>query len=157
MQLVRICDRLQRSFFTELWPRAFNGRPAGKLTPRQIGHVMAIRHVVPCNINEIMARTQLSSAAASLLIDKLEKVGVLRRRTHNGDKRNIIVEFTEEFQSEIDAANEFYMDFFREVTRDFGESDRRIIEYSSELLCQAMESVSLERTEAWQRFLERHQ
>ena len=52
-----------------------------KLIPRQqFLHLMMVRHSLPCKLAKIMQVTGMTSAGASIFVDKMVKRGALERR-----------------------------------------------------------------------------
>ena len=50
---------------------------AGKISFKQLDYLMLIRLAMPCNLQQVMTLTGLSSSAASLFVDKMTKQGVI--------------------------------------------------------------------------------
>ncbi|MBP5182742.1 MAG: MarR family transcriptional regulator, partial [Lentisphaeria bacterium] len=58
---------------------------------QQYAHLMMIRFALPCNLSRIMEITGLTSAGASLFVNKLVQKGVLIRMEDPKDRRNVII------------------------------------------------------------------
>ena len=78
----------------------------GKISFKQLDYLMLIRLAMPCNLQQVMTLTGLSSSAASLFVDKMTKQGVILREQDPRDRRNIMIRPGEklmELLNEIDA------------------------------------------------------
>ena len=61
-----------------------------KVSFKQLDYLMMIRLAMPCNLQQVMTLTGLSSSAASLFIDKMTTLGVVIREQDPKDRRNIL-------------------------------------------------------------------
>ena len=94
-----------------------------KLIPRQqFLHLMMVRHSLPCNLAKIMQITGMTSAGASIFVDKMVKRGALERREDPNDRRNIIICFTpraEKITERIDdRLNQYILQFFADCSEE---------------------------------------
>ena len=90
-RMVRLLDYKRRSYFAKKCPRF-----AVRISSVQFNHLMLMRSVLPCNLSRVMAVTGLTSAGASLFVEKLVTVGVLKREVDPRDRRNVIISATPE-------------------------------------------------------------
>ena len=129
-RMVRLLDLKRRTYLAQ-------NRPvfAGKISPAQFNHLMLLRFVLPCNLAKIMAVTNLTSAGASLFVDKLVQSGVLTRRTDPDDRRNVIIAAspqTQEIFQQVDSGlNELIDSYFDDCTPE--ELD--VIERAGKIIC----------------------
>ena len=112
-----------------------------KLIPRQqFLHLMMVRHSLPCNLAKIMQITGMTSAGASIFVDKMVKRGALERREDPGDRRNIIISFTPraaKITERIDdRLNQFIVQFFA----DCDEKELATLEAASRIVCRVLDS-----------------
>ena len=84
-KMVRMLELKRRQFFESDW------KNCSRIIPRaQFNHLMLVRFSMPCNLGTIMGITGLTSAGASLFVDKLVNAGVLKREEDPDDRRNIV-------------------------------------------------------------------
>ena len=112
-----------------------------KLIPRQqFLHLMMVRHSLPCNLAKIMQITGMTSAGASIFVDKMVKRGALERREDPNDRRNIIICFTpraEKITERIDdRLNQYILQFFA----DCSEEELAMLEGASRIVCRVLDS-----------------
>ena len=110
------------------------------MIPRaQFNHLMLVRFSMPCNLGTIMRITGLTSAGASLFVDKLVHEGILIRQDDPADRRNIIISVSEDgrhFLNEIDERlNDFICAYFAECSNE----DLKIIESATKIVCSKLE------------------
>ena len=65
-RMVRLLDLKRRSYFVKNCPKF----PV-RITTVQFNHLMLLRFALPCNLSRVMAVTGLTSAGASLFVEKL--------------------------------------------------------------------------------------
>ena len=92
-RMVRLLDLKRRSYFAKKCPKF-----AVRVSSVQFNHLMLLRAVLPCNLSRVMAVTGLTSAGASLFVEKLVTSGVLTREVDPRDRRNVIISATPETQ-----------------------------------------------------------
>ena len=86
-KMCRLLEFKRRQFFEDDW------KNCARTIPRaQFNHLMLVRFSMPCNLGTIMRITGLTSAGASLFVDKLVNSGVLMRQEDPDDRRNAILE-----------------------------------------------------------------
>ena len=112
-----------------------------KLIPRQqFLHLMMVRHSLPCNLAKIMQITGMTSAGASIFVDKMVKQGAFERHEDADDRRNIIISFTpraEKITARIDdRLNQYIFQFFA----DCNESELANLEEASRLVCRVLDA-----------------
>jgi MarR family 2-MHQ and catechol resistance regulon transcriptional repressor len=67
----------------------------GVLTPRQFGVLEALHHLGPMRQGEISAKLLTSGGNVTLVVDNLEKSGLVRRERSAEDRRVVMVSLTE--------------------------------------------------------------
>ena len=125
-RMVRLLDLKRRAYFAKKSPK-FGVR----ISSVQFNHLMLLRAVLPCNLSRVMTVTGLTSAGASLFVEKLVASGVLNREVDPRDRRNVIISATPETR-----------DIFRKVDQGLNE----LIEgYFTQCRCTPEELEILER------------
>ena len=112
-----------------------------KLIPRQqFLHLMMVRHSMPCNLSKIMQITGMTSSGASIFVDKMVKLGALKRHESSDDRRNIVVSFTPRAQTITDRIddrlNQYIMRFFSGCS----EEELLMLEAASRLVCRVLDA-----------------
>lgn len=134
-KMCRMLEMKRRNFLENDWHHY------SKLIPRQqFIHLMQVRHSLPCNLSKIMQVTGMTSAGASIFVDKMVKKGILERQEDPNDRRNIIINFTEraaKTTEELDnRLNRYIFKFFA----DCSEEDIANLEEASRLVCRVLDS-----------------
>lgn len=134
-KMCRMLELKRRQFFEGDW------KNCSRIIPRaQFNHLMLVRFSMPCNLGSIMAITGLTSAGASLFVDKLVSAGVLKREEDPNDRRNIVISVTEQgqqFLREIDdRLDDFIYGYFAECTED----ELKTIDGAMRIVCSKLEA-----------------
>lgn len=112
-----------------------------RLIPRQqFLHLMMVRHSLPCNLAKIMQITGMTSAGASIFVDKMVKRGAFERHEDENDRRNIIISFTpraEKITERIDdRLNRYIFQFFA----DCSDEELFNLEEAARLVCRVLDA-----------------
>ena len=112
-----------------------------KLIPRQqFLHLMNVRHSLPCNLAKIMQVTGMTSAGASIFVDKMVKQGAFERHEDGNDRRNIIISFTPRAQQITeridDRLNRYIFQYFADCTPE----ELEMLEEASRLVCRVLDA-----------------
>lgn len=136
--LKKMCRSLEvrrRDFLESAWRDLY----ADELPQQQFIHLMMLRFSLPCNLNRVMAVTGLSSAGASILVNKLVLFGLLERHDDPADRRNVIIRFSpkgEEMCRDVeDRLNRFIYGFFQRRP----EAELAAIEQASRIICRVLD------------------
>lgn len=116
-KMVRLLERKHRAFLEQDWKEH-----AYEIQRSQFNQLMIVRFAMPCNLSRIMAVTGLTSAGASLFVDKLVQSGYLIRTDDPNDRRNVRISLSEKgakFIGEVvDRFNAFIEGYLRTCTRE---------------------------------------
>ena len=116
-KMVRLLERKHREFLEQDWKEH-----AYEIQRSQFNQLMIVRFATPCNLGRIMAVTGLTSAGASLFVDKLVQSGYLIRTDDPNDRRNVRISLSEKgskFIGEVvDRFNAFINGYLRTRTRE---------------------------------------
>ena len=134
-RMCRILEIKRKRFIENDWQHY------ARLIPRQqFLHLMMVRHSLPCNLAKIMQITGMTSAGASIFVDKMVKQGALERIEDPNDRRNVIVTFTpraEKITARIDdRLNQYIFHFFADCTHEELET----LEAASRLVCRVLDA-----------------
>ena len=129
-RMVRLLDLKRRTYLAQ-------NRPvfAAKISPAQFNHLMLLRFVLPCNLARIMAVTNLTSAGASLFVDKLVQSGVLTRRTDPGDRRNVIIGASPQTQQIFQQVDKGLNELIDSYFDDYTPEELETIERAGRIIC----------------------
>ena len=134
-KMVRMLELKRRQFFESDW------KNCSRLIPRaQFNHLMLVRFSMPCNLGTIMGITGLTSAGASLFVDKLVNAGVLRREEDPNDRRNIVISVTEEGQQFLKEIDDRLDDFIYEYFAECSDEELKIIDSAMRIVCSKLDS-----------------
>ena len=116
-KMVRLLERKHRAFLEQDWKEH-----AYEIQRSQFNQLMIVRFAMPCNLSRIMAVTGLTSAGASLFVDKLVQSGYLIRTDDPNDRRNVRISLSDKgakFISEVvDRFNAFIEGYLKTRTRE---------------------------------------
>jgi DNA-binding MarR family transcriptional regulator len=134
-KMCRMLEMKRKRFIENDWQHY------SKLIPRQqFLHLMMVRHSLPCNLAKIMQITGMTSAGASIFVDKMVKQGAFERREDANDRRNITICFTpraEKIAARIDdRLNQYIFQFFADCSTEELES----LEQASRLVCRVLDA-----------------
>jgi DNA-binding MarR family transcriptional regulator len=81
----------------------FNGMVADRLGVAQsdLQCLYALGHHGPATVSELAARVNLTSGAASRMVDRLEAAGHVRRTQDPADRRRVVIEASEQTLDEV--------------------------------------------------------
>ena len=134
-RMCRLLEIKRRQFLDDAWKRHY----AKFVTQQQFVHLMAVRFSLPCNLAKIMKITGLTSAGASIFVDKMVKGGVFLRIDNPDDRRNVIINFTPKIKEAIsnldNRLNRFVYSFFAGCS----EKELLDLENSCRLVCEILE------------------
>lgn len=115
---------------------------AEKISFKQLDYLMLIRLAMPCNLQQVMTLTGLSSSAASLFVDKMTRQGVVLREQDPRDRRNILIRPGEKLMALL---NEIDWELERIIVkelRDCSPEQIEALEKSCELICDKLEAIN---------------
>ena len=134
-KMVRQLELKRRQFFEDDW------KNCSRMIPRaQFNHLMLVRFSMPCNLGTIMGITGLTSAGASLFVDKLVNTGVLKREEDPNDRRNIIISVTEQGQQFLREIDDRLDDFISAYFAECSEEELKVIDASMRIVCSKLDS-----------------
>ena len=134
-KMVRLLEFKRRQFFEDDW------KNCSRMIPRaQFNHLMLVRFSMPCNLGTIMGITGLTSAGASLFVDKLVNAGVLRREEDPNDRRNIVISVTEAGQQFLKEIDDRLDDFIYEYFAECSDEELKIIDSAMRIVCSKLDS-----------------
>ena len=116
-KVCRILELKRRNFLIRDWKQYEEILPQS-----QFARLMLIRFALPCNLSRVMELTGLTSAGASLFVDKLVNRGILCRIDDPEDRRNIHISATPAGKKLLlsveQRLDEYILDYFKSCTQD---------------------------------------
>jgi len=138
-KMCRMLEMTRRRFLENDW------RHYAKLLPQQqFIHLMMVRHSLPCNLARIMKVTGLTSAGASIFVDKMVKMGILVREEDPSDRRSIVIRFTPRAQEKIDHLDDRLNSYIFHLFDNATEEELEGLEAASRLVCRVLDSLEEE-------------
>ena len=138
-KMCRMLEMTRRRFLEEDW------RHYSRLMPQQqFIHLMMVRHSLPCNLARIMRVTGMTSAGASIFVDKMVKNGVFERHEDSADRRSIIIRFTARAQEGVDRLDDRLNRYIMKFFNDCAEEDLETLESARRLVCRVLDSCDME-------------
>ena len=141
-RMYRLIDYQRRLCMCDVCSRYSKDKELGKITFKQLDYLMLIRMAMPCNLQQVMTLTGLSSSAASLFIDKMTRSGIVVREQDPRDRRNILIRPTGRI---LDLLNEIDLELDRIIAnglRGCTEEQINALEASCRLVCRKLESFN---------------
>ena len=133
-KMCRMLELKRRQFFESDW------KNCSRTIPRaQFNHLMLVRFSMPCNLGMIMGITGLTSAGASLFVDKLVNAGVLKREEDPDDRRNIVISVTEQGQQFLKEIDDRLDDFIYRYFAECSEEELKCIDGSMRIVCSKLD------------------
>jgi DNA-binding MarR family transcriptional regulator len=134
-KMCRMLEMKRKRFIENDWQHY------AKLIPRQqFLHLMMVRHSLPCNLAKIMQVTGMTSAGASIFVDKMVKLGALERYEDSNDRRNIIISVTEQGQQFLREIDDRLDDFISGYFAECSEEELKVIDASMRIVCSKLDS-----------------
>lgn len=115
--LLRSYDDLQRHVADELH--------LGRNDVAALEHLIGRPEVGPAGLASLLG---ITTASATVLVDRLESAGHVERRRHPRDRRRKQLVVTEHAQDEVFAALKPVFEMHREIDDDYNEEERAVIE-----------------------------
>ena len=134
-KMCRMLEVRRRAVLDAAWRECY----ADELPQQQFIHLMMLRFSLPCNLARVMEVTGLSSAGASILVNKLVKFGCLVRHDDPKDRRNVIIKFTRKGSEMCSAVEDMLNRYIFSYFDNCGEKELQEIEDASRTICRALD------------------
>lgn len=134
-RMCRILEIKRKRFIENDWQHY------AKLIPRQqFLHLMNVRHSLPCNLAKIMQVTGMTSAGASIFVDKMVRQGAFERHEDGNDRRNIIISFTPRAQQITERIDDRLNRYIFQYFADCSDVELEMLEQASRLVCRVLDA-----------------
>lgn len=136
-KMCRMLEMKRHEFLCAAWRETCSE----KIPQQQFIHLMMIRLSLPCNLARIMEVTGLTSAGASIFVNKLVKFELLARRDDPSDRRNVIVALTPRGAEMCRAVEEGLDNYICGFFKNSSESELANIEKASRAICRTLDDL----------------
>lgn len=133
-KMVRLLERKHRAFLEQDWKEH-----AYEIQRSQFNQLMIVRFAMPCNLSRIMAVTGLTSAGASLFVDKLVQSGFLIRTDDPNDRRNVRISLSEKGAKFIGEVVERFNVFITGYLRTRTSEDLAILSKAMDIINETLD------------------
>ena len=134
-KMCRMLEVKRRAVLDAAWREWY----ADEIPQQQFTHLMMLRFSLPCNLARIMEVTGLSSAGASILVNKLVKFGYLTRYDDPDDRRNVIINFTRKGSGMCNTVEDKLNRYIFSYFDNCGETELQEIENVSRTICRVLD------------------
>ena len=133
-KMVRLLERKHRAFLEQDWKEH-----AYEIQRSQFNQLMTVRFAMPCNLGRIMAVTGLTSAGASLFVDKLVQSGYLLRTDDPNDRRNVRISLSEKGAKFIGEVVDRFNAFINGYLRTRTEAELAVITQAMKIINETLD------------------
>lgn len=109
---------------------------------QQFTHLMMVRLAVPCNLSQIMSLTGMTSAGASIFVNKMVKRGIFQRTVDPEDRRNVIISFTDFALLHMKRLEKRLDDFICGFYPECSEEELEILGRAGSIVCRTLASYA---------------
>lgn len=78
-------------------------------------------------MKELAEKMGVTTGTLTVLADRLEKAGMIRRKPHEKDRRSILVELTEQGEVVFEEHDELHNQLTRDITAHLSDEERRAL------------------------------
>lgn len=105
------------------------------LSPAQIHTVEIIGHNQDMRMKELAERLGVTTGTLTVGVDKLEKLGLVKRKPHESDRRSWLIVLTDDGKKMYEQHHKYHQEFTNEISRDLTlEQIDNLTEYLSIVL-----------------------
>ncbi len=97
------------------------------LTPAQMHAVEVIGHARQLRMKELSEQMGLTTGTITLMVDRLEKHGVVARKPHDKDRRSILVVLTHEGEKLFEEHHKLHEKLTSDLCADLSESESEFL------------------------------
>src|SRR5690349_2764947 len=128
-----------------LQERAHLAKQSGLSMP-QFGILMQIHYRGNCGISDISNRFDITSAAASQLVDKLVQSGLVQREEDPHDRRAKLLNLTEKAKEMIRHGTEGRYRWVEDVSQKLSAQEREQVNAALDIMTRALKELEMEVT-----------
>jgi len=88
------------------------------LSPAQMHTVEIIGHNQNMRMKELAERLGVTTGSLTVGIDKLEKLGLVKRKPHESDRRSWLIVLTDDGKQMYEQHHKYHQEFTNEISRD---------------------------------------
>jgi DNA-binding MarR family transcriptional regulator len=111
------------------------------LSPSQISALFMLHHCTKCGISDIGEHLGVTNAAASQMVERLVKQGLITRMEDPGDRRFKLIQLTQQGQSAIEEGIRARLEWLEQMTTAFTPEQQESIAAAMVLLTKAAREI----------------
>lgn len=96
------------------------------LSTAQMHTIEIVGHAVSLRMKELAGKMGVTTGTLTVMVDRLEEQGLLRRRPHETDRRSWLVELTEEGNTLFDQHHQYHLRFTEEITATLSGQEQEL-------------------------------
>lgn len=96
------------------------------LSTAQMHTIEIVGHSVSLRMKELAGKMGVTTGTLTVMIDRLEEQGLLRRTPHETDRRSWLVELTEEGSALFDQHHQYHLRLTEEITAPLSSQEQEM-------------------------------
>ncbi len=100
--------------------------PAQMHTIEIVGHGAEGAHGAPLRMKELAKKMGVTTGTLTVMIDRLEQQGLLKRTPHETDRRSYLIALTEKGQTLFAEHHQYHLRLTEEITATLSEEEQRL-------------------------------
>lgn len=93
------------------------------LSPAQMHTIEVIGHHQNLMMRELADRLGITTGTLTVAVDRLEKLGMVRRKPHEHDRRSWLIVLTEQGKAMYEQHNHYHEELTQEICRELSDQD----------------------------------
>lgn len=90
------------------------------VTPSHVHASLILKNIAPCALKKFAATMRMSRAAASALVDRMVRAGLVRREANPANRREVLLTVNPEFEAHVGHVRSEMIRWFEVLTRKMG-------------------------------------
>lgn len=96
------------------------------LSTAQMHTIEIVGHAVSLRMKELAGKMGVTTGTLTVMVDRLEEQGLLRRTPHETDRRSWLVELTEEGSTLFDQHHQYHLRLTEEITATLSSQEQEL-------------------------------
>lgn len=93
------------------------------LSPAQMHTIEVIGHHQNLMMRELADRLGITTGTLTVAVDRLEKLGMVRRKPHEHDRRSWLIVLTEQGRAMYEQHNRYHEELTQEISHELSDQD----------------------------------
>jgi len=93
------------------------------LSPSQMHTIEVIGHHQNLMMRELADRLGITTGTLTVSVDRLEKLGMVRRKPHEHDRRSWLIVLTEQGKTMFEQHNRYHEEFTQEISHELSDQE----------------------------------